>query len=340
MPEALNVRRLVRRLVGIALVLAVVTLVVALAPGLDDIRDALGANPWWMAAAVLLEALSCVSYVVMFRAVFCRSLSWATSWKIGWSELAVGSLVPASGAGGLALGAWVLHAGGMPSERIARRSVAFFILKSAVNFVAVFLLGTLMAVGLIGPHVSLWLTALPAGLSLLVIAGVVVLPRLGPGSDPPPDAMRLRRWISSARRAVIDGTAEAVAIARSGDLVVFAGSVGYWVFDNAVLWATFNAVGDAPPLSVILLGYLIGQLGGLLPLPGGLGGIDGGLIGTLIVFGAPATATVAAVVAYRVILFWLPLGVGGAAFVSLRRQIADDQPLLPGGREPATDAGC
>ena len=66
------------------------------------------------------------------------------------------------------------------------------------------------------------------------------------------------------------------------------------------------------PLTIILMGYLIGQLGGLLPLPGGIGGIDGGLIGTLIVYGAPAAATAAAVLAYRVILFWLPLIAGGS----------------------------
>jgi uncharacterized protein (TIRG00374 family) len=71
----------------------------------------------------------------------------------------------------------------------------------------------------------------------------------------------------------------------------------------------------------VLLGYLIGQLGGLLPLPGGVGGIDGGLIGTLIVYGAPAAATVAAVLAYRIILFWLPLIGGAIAFVTLRRAL-------------------
>ena len=54
----------------------------------------------------------------------------------------MGSLVPASGAGGLALGAWVLHRGGMGGERIARRSVAFFLIKSGVNFVAVAVIGT------------------------------------------------------------------------------------------------------------------------------------------------------------------------------------------------------
>lgn len=77
----------------------------------------------------------------------------------------------------------------------------------------------------------------------------------------------------------------------------------------------------SPPLTVILLGYLIGQLGGLLPIPGGIGGIDGGLIGTLIIYGAPAAGTAAAVLAYRIILFWLPLVIGGFAFAALRRDI-------------------
>ena len=102
---------------------------------------------------------------------------------------------------------------------------------------------------------------------------------------------------------------------------MLAGSVGYWAFDNAVLWATFHAVGLSPPLTVILMGYLIGQLGGLLPIPGGIGGIDGGLIGTLIVYGAPAAGTAAAVLGYRVILFWLPLILGGIAFAALRRDM-------------------
>jgi uncharacterized protein (TIRG00374 family) len=112
-----------------------------------------------------------------------------------------------------------------------------------------------------------------------------------------------------------------VELVRSRDLMVIVGAIGYWAWDNAVLWATFHAVGADVPLSIVLMGYLIGQLGGLLPLPGGIGGIDGGLIGTLVVYGAPAAATTAAVLAYRVILFWLPLIVGAIAFVSLRRAL-------------------
>ncbi len=322
LPEELAPRRLLRRFVQVVALLAILVLVALLAPGLDEVRRRLdGAAPGWLALAVVLEGLSCASYVLMFRPVFCRHMSWRTSAEIATSELAAGSLVPASGAGGLALGAWILHRGGMPADRIARRSVAFFLLKSSVNFVAVAVLGTLMAVGIVGPHRSLLLTALPAALSVLVIAAVVALPRLGPGRDPAPDASRLMRGAAATRRAVIDGSAGAVEILRSRDALVIVGSIGYWAFDNAVLWATYKAVGADVPLSIVLMGYLIGQLGGLLPIPGGIGGIDGGLIGTLIVYGAPAAPTAAAVLAYRVILFWLPLLVGAVGFAMLRRAL-------------------
>ena len=111
--------------------------------------------------------LSCLSYVLMFRPVFCRRMSWRTSYELGMSELAVGSLVPASGAAGLAFGAWALRKGGMPGEDIARRTVAFFVLKSAANFVAVAVLGVVMWLG-VGPALSPLLTLVPAALAMIV----------------------------------------------------------------------------------------------------------------------------------------------------------------------------
>jgi uncharacterized protein (TIRG00374 family) len=330
MPDEFEPRRLVKRTLQIVAVLAVVGLVLVLAPGLGEVRDLLTeARPEWLALAVAFEAMSCVSYVLMFRPIFCPRMPWRTSWEIGLAELAAGSIVPASGAGGLALGAWILHEGGMPGERIASRSVAFFLIKSSVNFIAVAVLGTVMAVGLVGPELSPWLTAVPAAGALFVIGAVLVVPRLGVGSPVPADAGRTRRAIREVRKALVGGTAEAVQIVRSRNVLVIAGSLGYWAWDNAVLWATFHAFDFSPPITVILLGYLIGQLGGLLPLPGGLGGIDGGLIGTLIVYGTPAAATAAAVLVYRVILFWLPLLVGAVAFISLRRGLnSPDRPEL------------
>jgi Uncharacterised protein family (UPF0104). len=138
LPEAFAPRRLLRRTLEAAALVGALVLVAALAPGLGEVRRHLAdAAPGWLAVAVVLEALSCGSYVLMFRPIFCPRMSWRTSAEIALSELAVGSLVPASGAGGLALGAWILHRGGMPADRIARRSVAFFLIKSSVNFVAV-----------------------------------------------------------------------------------------------------------------------------------------------------------------------------------------------------------
>jgi uncharacterized protein (TIRG00374 family) len=330
MPDEFEPNRLARRTLQIVAVFVVVGLVLLLAPGLGQVRDRLTeARPEWVALAVVFEALSCVSYVLMFRPVFCQSMPWRTSWEIGLAELGAGSIVPASGAGGLALGAWILSQGGMPAERIARRSVAFFIIKSSVNFVAVAVLGTILALGLVGPELSPWLTVVPAAGAVLVIAAVLVVPRLGVGAPVPADAGRTRKALREVRKALVGGTREAVEIVRSRNLLVITGAVGYWAWDNAVLWATFQAFDYSPPITVILMGYLIGQLGGLLPLPGGLGGIDGGLIGTLIVYGVPAAVTTAAVLVYRTILFWLPLLVGAVAFISLRRGLnKPDRPEL------------
>jgi uncharacterized membrane protein YbhN (UPF0104 family) len=327
LPPEFQTRTLRRRALQAIAALAALVAIVLLAPGLGEVRDALvDANPAWLAVGAAFEALSFASYVVMFGPIFCTGLPRRRSWQIGGSELAMGSLVPASGAGGLALGAWILHRGGMDGARIARRSVAFFLIKSGVNFIAVAALGTAMALGL-GPDQSLWLTAFPAAMAALVIAAVVGISRLGPGPLAAPDASRFRRGFAATRRAVTDGARESILILRGGNARVIGGSIGYWAFDNAVLWATFHAVGVSVPLTVILMGYLIGQLGGLLPIPGGIGGIDGGLIGTLIVYGAPAAPTAAAVLGYRVILFWLPLVVGAIAFLQLRRDMPEGTEL-------------
>jgi uncharacterized membrane protein YbhN (UPF0104 family) len=326
LPDEVAPARLRRRAVQVFALVAALILIAVLTPGLGDVRDRLTeAAPGWVVLGVVFELLSCASYVLMFRPIFCPTMSWRTSWEIAGSELAVGSIVPASGAAGVALGAWVLSRGGMPADKIARRSVAFLLIKSSVNFVAVAIIGALMAIGLLGPHRSLLLTALPAVLSVAAIGLVAAVPRIGPGTVPPSDASKFTRAVSATRKALVGGTAEAVELARRRDPLVVIGAVGYWAWDNAVLWATYHAVGYTPPLTIILMGYLIGQLGGLLPIPGGIGGIDGGLIGTLILYGAPAAATAAAVLLYRVILFWIPLLTGAVAFVSLRKALADDE---------------
>ncbi len=170
LPGELEGRRLRRRVLQVVGLLVLAGLVVWLAPGLDQVRDRLSeARPGWLGLAAGLELLSCLSYVLMFKPVFCPHMSWRTSYELGMSELAAGSIVPASGAGGLALGAWALRKGGMPAQDIARRTVAFYVLKSGANFAAVAVIGTAMWLGA-GPEVSPLLTLLPAGLAVATIA--------------------------------------------------------------------------------------------------------------------------------------------------------------------------
>jgi uncharacterized membrane protein YbhN (UPF0104 family) len=311
LPRGLDKRSLRRRALQIAGVLVIGCVVAALAPGLEHVRRRLeGAQPGWLGIAIVLELLSCLSYLLMFRPIFCARMSQRTSYQLGVSELAVGSLVPASGTAGLAFGAWALRKRGMPVQEIARRTVAFFVLKSAVNFVAVVVVGIAMWFG-VGPYVSPALTLLPAVLAIVAIAAVSLIPFV----------QARRGWTSRTAVALGDGIGDAARLLARRDWRVIAGSAGYWAFDNAVLWACLHAFGETPALTLVLMGYLIGQLGGLLPIPGGLGGIDGGLLGAVVVYGLPAAAAAAAILAYRLILFWFPLILGGAALSSLRKRL-------------------
>jgi len=93
------------------------------------------------------------------------------------------------------------------------------------------------------------------------------------------------------------------------------GAVAYYAFDNAVLWAAFHAYGRTPALGVLVMGYLVGSLGAALPIPAGIGAVEGGLIGALVLYGTPAASAAAAVLLYRgvTLLIAVPLGVLGWA---------------------------
>ena len=131
--------------------MAALAILLIVGPGLGGVRSQLShASPVWIGTAVVLEVCSCLAYVVLFRAVFCPRMSWRLSYQIGMAEQAANSLLPVSGAGGLALGAWALRRGGMSAEYIGRRTVAFFFLTSLANVGAVIVFASLYALGVLG----------------------------------------------------------------------------------------------------------------------------------------------------------------------------------------------
>ena len=323
LPDEFSSSNLRRSLLVVAGLVLVVVAVVTLVPGLASLREAFaGAEPKWLAVAAALQVLSCGSYVLAFRAVFCRKMSWRTSTEIGLSELAANSLLSVGGMGGLALGAWILRRGGMETGHIARRTVAFFLLTSLVNVTFLIVGGLALATGLLSGAPSFLLGLIPA---LVGIAAIGLA--LAAGTAAHTLARRTERpRVERVLRTVGAGVEEAVALLRSRDLMIIAGAGGYMLFDVAMLGVCFAAFGnDVPPAGVLLLAYIIGLLGGLIPIPGGIGGVDAGLIGTLVVYGVDATDAAVAVIAYRGLLLSIPAALGLPALALLRRRLKSEQ---------------
>jgi uncharacterized protein (TIRG00374 family) len=323
MPAELSSGHLRTRLLQLGGLVVVVAVAIWLTPGLGSLRDRLGdATPGWLVLAAVAELLSALSYVVIFRYVFCARMSWRLSYRIGMAEQAANSLLPAGGAGGLALGAWALSKGGMRAEHIARRTVAFFILTSLPNFVALILFSIGFAGGLFTGNRSPVFTYCFAGAAVIAIVLVLAVPRvrarLAAHRDPNRKHGRIHRWASKGIDVLADGVLDVLWLIRDRPLGVLSGAIGYMAFDIVALGASFQAFGYFPPVGVLVVAYLIGQLGGLLPLPGGIGGIELGLVGAFAVFAVPVSASAAAVLAYRVLQLWIPALLGTLAFVQLR----------------------
>ena len=98
-----------------------------------------------------------------------------------------------------------------------------------------------------------------------------------------PRLARAAERLATVPAAVAEGTREAIRHVRSLDPALL-GAIGFWAFNIAVLWASFHAFGESPPWAVLVMGYFVGMLGNLLPLPGGVGGVDGGMIGAFVAF--------------------------------------------------------
>jgi uncharacterized membrane protein YbhN (UPF0104 family) len=299
-------RRLALRLALVAAVLAALAVALTSLPGLDEVRARLSqASPGWLIAAGLLQILSCLAFVAAFRGVFCRRLPWRLSYAVGMAAQGTNVLLPSGGAGGLALAAWALRKTGMPIERLARRTVAFYVLTSSVNFVTAVIAGVALA---LAGGALLW-TAGPAVAAGLVICGVLALPRVASRSR----SGRLKPVLTALSTGIVD----AVQLARTGNPLILAGAIGFMAFDLLALGAAFAALGALPPLGVLALAYVVGQLGGLIPLPGGVGGADGGLIAALALYGTPLATAAAAVLAYRAFQLGLPALLGTLAVVRL-----------------------
>jgi uncharacterized protein (TIRG00374 family) len=331
-PFELNRRRLLFGGVLILLLLGGLYFLVPKLAGLNQTWGQLSrGDPAMLAIGAVLEILSIAGYAALFRTVFgrgVRRIDWRASVEIPLAGIAAIRLLAAAGAGGVAVTAWALRNAGMSPAVIACRMVASYVLQYAVYLGALIVCGFGLAVGVLHGRAPFALTVVPAllsiGLALLVVSMVLVphdfqrrLERVGTRAG---RVGRVAMRLATVPATLGDGVRTALSLIRSRRLGLL-GAVAYWGFDIAVLGLSFRAFGTSVSVAVLVMGYFLGTLGSLLPLPGGIGGVEGGMIGAFAAFGVPGSRALIAVLAYRAISFWLPTLPGIAGYVMLRSTI-------------------
>ncbi len=305
-------------------------------------------NSWWIAVGVVLEMLSFAGYMVLFRAVFVTGngrIGWRESYEITMAGLAATRLFAAAGAGGVALTAWALRRSGMEPRLVACRMVAFMVLLYTVYAASIVIDGIGLGIGLFPGGGTFAITFLPAIVALMLfgVAGAIALlpgdieRRLARGAPGNGRIHRLLGRLATAPALTASGVRTAIGLIREKNVGVL-GAVAWWGFDISVLWAMFHAFGSVPPFTVIWMAYFLGMVGNLLPLPGGLGGVEGGMIGAFAAFNVNLELAVLAVLSYRAISFWLPTFPGAVAYFQLRRTVArwrEEQSGEPAGGQRA-----
>jgi uncharacterized protein (TIRG00374 family) len=285
-------------------------------------------DPWWIAIALVFQVLAMASYVLIFQGTHVppgSPITYRESYLITMAGLAATRLFAAGGAGGVALTAWALRRSGMPRREVAERMIAFLVLLYGVYMCAMVVCGLGLYFHLFDGPDTIALTIVPAVVALVAIAimlAIAMVPgdlerRLDRYRPSNPRVARIVRRLATGPASLSGGVRFAIAKIRRPDAAMV-GTLTWWAFNIAVLYAAFRAFGDAPPLAVLVMGYFVGLLGNLLPLPGGIGGVDGGMIGAFAAFGVDSGLALVAVLVYRLFAFWLPTIPGAIAYFQLR----------------------
>ena len=328
-------RRAALSVLGAAMIVGFVYYVVPQIAGLGPtLRRLRAGDAWWLALGVVVEAISIAGEVVLFRGVFSRPgghIGWRASYQITLAGGAATKLFATAGAGGVGLTVWALHGSGLGNEEVATGMVCYELLTYAVYMAALAIVGFGLWFGVFPGRAPIGITLIPAlfGTAVIVIVLLIAL------VDAPAERYlagraarssgRRKRWldrVATVPRALRSGLGAAFVMVQRRDPSLLGGFAA-WGFDIGALWASFHAFGQSPPGAVLVMGYYVGTLANTLPLPGGIGGVEGGLIGAFLAFDVNGPLAVLAVLAYRTISYWLPTLPGAIAYLRLRHTVAD-----------------
>ncbi len=308
-------RSLWRNLIWLVALVALAIGLLLAVPGLRDVGHRVSNMQWsWLLAGIVLEILSCAGYILAFLQVFDRAPIRLGA-RVALTELAFNSAVSLGGVGSVAVGAWLLVERGGDPKTVAERSGVLFLLTTAINVLTLIAAGLLLWVGVLPGNQNPWLSLFPALFCAFAFLAVLAIPRYS-------ERLAARRRPGKLR-TLLEETAITI---RLTEQVLFAwdwriiGAIAYLWCDIAVLVVCFAAAGAVPPLAVIVLAYQIGYLSNVIPVPVGIGVLDGSLVGMFALYGGTAASlATAATVVYHAISLWIPALWGTAAFVILQR---------------------
>jgi uncharacterized protein (TIRG00374 family) len=327
-------KRLIQTAVAVVLLFVAIYVLV---PKLFDLQDAIAkigeGDPLWIGLGVAFCVLSFAAYVALFRGVVGEKvihLEWSESYQITMAGLAATRLFSAGGAGGILLTYWALRKAGMERRQSVCRMLAFLVVLYSIYLLALVIFGILLRTHVLSGEAPLSGTVIPAALAAVFMVLGLLASLLPQDFERRIERHTSGRFGKIARRlatvpaTLADGTRTALQFLRhrrSGVLAI-GGAIGFWASNIAILWASFHAFDVHVPLGVVVQGFFLGMLANLFPFaPGGVGAVDAGMIGAFVLFGLPSAEVFAAVLAYRVIAFWLPIPPGIIAFFQLRKTV-------------------
>ena len=307
-------RKLIRGGIVVAVLVAIAAGLLALLPGLDGLRSALAeASAGWLVAGAGIQLVAVISAVVFVQLVF-ADVPERLTWKMGGAQQAANAVLPTAGSTGV--GYWTLSSIGWAPSRFAERQAVMIVAPAAPNFILIVLLGIGMGLGVLSGPSDWWLTWLPAAIVAVGIAAAILAARWGHRLA----SRTKRRWSREGLRVLATGVTGSVEVLRRRNWRV----LGAWVDLIAAisaLWACLFAVGEHLPFAVVAMGFLIGQFAQVIPIPGGIGAIDAGVTGALVIYGGGTSISAAAQVLSHGLALLIPLIAGSIAFALLPGEI-------------------
>ena len=264
-------------------------------------------SPWWVAAAVGFEIASCLSYVVVFRRFFPEA-SRPVGRRVAWIAMGAGALLPGGNFSSAATTGLLLREHRTGARGLVPRCGALLCFLTLFGFFVNGVVGVLLLLGIgHGPH-DIEHAGVPVLISLLVIGFATGAMLLG---------SRFGARAPAAVRAIVEslGGARDSLFAPHWRLV---GAAGFLWLDMATLWAACRATGHPLGVLALALAYFVGYLATMIPMPAGLGVLDSGLAGALVLYGFSPAASVGAVLVYHAIAIWVPCLGGLAAWLFTR----------------------